>query len=258
MSNKIIIVFSFVFLLIFTFLLSQSELAPQIVCQKDGAQMVLVPEGEFIYGIKKTNRSSILINLPVDQTNFFETEFSEQAIQIPAFYIDVYEVTNEQYLKFCSETRHRYPNYINNQRWNHPRQPVVGIGWKDAEAYAKWAGKRLPTEREWEKAARGPNGNIWPWGDIPQSDCFNGKAAGFWATTVVGSFPNGKSYYGVMDMAGNVWEMTSDFWLEASHAMRGGSYLNSIAYVRTMVRWAMNDELDGATWLGFRCVKDID
>lgn len=259
-ANKIFFVFSALFLLTSSLIQSQPEPAKKIICKKDGAQMVLIPKGEFIYGIRRNERTLLLRDLPIDETSFFATEFPQQIKQIPSYYIDVFEITNEQYMKFCKETKHRSPKFVNNRRWNNPKQPVVGVGWQDAEEYAKWAGKRLPTEEEWEKAARGPNGNIWPWGNISQPEIFNGKDAGYWATVNVGSYPSGKSFYGVMDMAGNVWEMTSGIWNvnTNSYSMRGGSYLNTAAYVRTMVRWAAGDEQDGATWLGFRCVMDLD
>ena len=234
-----------------------NQLPEKIISSKDGAEMVLIPEGEFIFGMNKSERDRWLKRLATPNLPLFMKEFPKQTESLPAYYIDVFEVTNEQYKKFIRETGNRKPRFLRDSRWNHPKQPVVGVGWEDAEAYAHWAGKRLPSEKEWEKAARGTDGRIWPWGDEPNADNYNGKGQGNWTTVVVGSFPTGRSQYGVMDMAGNVWEMTTGIWEDSGHAMRGGSYLNAGAYTRTTIRWAADNEDTGSTWLGFRCVMEI-
>jgi len=138
--------------------------------------------------------------------------------------------------------------------------PATFVGWKQADAYCKWAGARLPTEEEWEKAARGqlnPQGeedkskHWWPWGDIPDPARF-AHATGH--AEPVGSHPLGDSEYGISDLAGNVWELTSSPWDGQSHVMKGGSYLNALCQVRSSVRWASSREDKGAEYLGFRCV----
>ena len=133
-----------------------------------------------------------------------------------AFYIDKYEVTNFQYKQFIDATGRATPAYWNDEKYNQPNQPVVGITWHDAVAYAKWAGKRLPTEAEWEKAARGIDGRRYPWGNEWDSLKCNSDIGGdgYQYTAPVGSFPAGVSPYGVMDMIGNVWEYTSDWYSE--------------------------------------------
>ena len=188
--------------------------------------------------------------------HIFDTELPKSTQYIEPFYIDRFEVTNEQYGRFLGETGHRKTRYWQYPQLNGKRQPVVGVGWQDATAYCNWAGKRLPSEEEWEKAARGTDGRKWPWGDQPDDSRYNGQKRANYAPLNVGSFPSGDSPYGVSDMAGNVWEMTSGTW-ESSKAMRGGSFLNSIDEVRVTVRWAARDEDRGAGWLGFRCVMDV-
>lgn len=234
----------------------QSSLQKEILCFKDSSYMVLVPGGSFVYGIKKATRDSLLRTLSTPILPVFGLESTKVIKHLPSYYIDKYEVTNRQYAQFIKETGHRQPKLWSSPLFNHPDQPVVAIGWADAEAYAMWAGKRLPSEAEWEKAARGPNGFFWPWGDKPSGQKYNGKAQGNYAPVRVGSFPSGMSPCGAMDMAGNVYEMTTGTWGVSGKAMRGGSFLNSAAYTRTMFRWAPEDTLDGASWLGFRCVLD--
>lgn len=232
------------------------ELPAEIISKKDKSTMILIPAGKFIYGMNKPKRDSIIKSLNNPLLQIFNYEFPESKKYLNSYYIDKYEITNKQYAQFLKETGHRKPKYWSTRLYNQPDQPVVGIGWADAEKYAEWAGKRLPSEEEWEKAARGTDGRIWPWGNKSNGDNYNGSSQGNYAPMAVGSFPAGASPYGLMDMAGNVYEMTTGSWGVAGKAMRGGSYLNSGAYTRTMFRWAMDDEENGAEYLGFRCVMD--
>lgn len=229
-------------------------LQARIVSQADGAEMSLIPAGSFIYGINQNEIKEWVKRQGTGWDNIiYPTEYSRRTITLPAFYIDRYEVTNERYLRFVQATKHRPSRYADFPQLNAPKQPVVGVGWGDAEAYCKWAGKQLPSEEQWEKAARGTDGRIWPWGNDPNKKLFNGRAAGYFAPLSVGSYPNGDSPYGVADMAGNVWEMTSGIWKDSAKTMRGGSFLNRLIDVRVTVRWAAADEESGANWLGFRC-----
>lgn len=233
-----------------------TTLNEEIHIEKDNSIMVLIPKSDFIYGIKKDERDRILKELSTANFDIFKFEHSEKKKSLGNYYIDKFEVTNKQYKKFTKQTSHRKPRFWKSKVFNKPNQPVVGIGWADANKYCFWATKRLPTEEEWEKAARGTDGRIWPWGNKPSSEKYNGKGQGNNAPVDVGSYKSGASPYGVMDMAGNVYEMTTGTWVSGSKAMRGGSFLNAGALTRTMFRWAAEDEKDGARWLGFRCVKE--
>ena len=169
--------------------------AKKITWKKDGAKMVLVPAGSFDMGSGESSDEQ-----PV------------HTVYVDAFYMDEYEVTNAQYWKFMSATGHREPRYWDDSDSNQPNQPVIGVDWNDAVAYARWAGKRLPTEAKWEYAARGGlEGKKYPWGDpISTSQANYGNYVG--KTVPVGSYSaNG---YGLYDMAGNVYEWCSDWYDE--------------------------------------------
>lgn len=233
------------------------SLPKSLKSQPDGTEMVLVSAGSFVYGLNQSELKSLLRKISAGWADIFGTEQPHQTKTLPAFYIDRFEVTNEQYNRFVRVARYNRPSrFASYPQLNNPRQPVVGVGWKDAEAYCRWSRKRLPSEEEWEKAARGTDGRIWPWGNEPGDNRFNGLTTGYFAPAPVGSFRSGDSPYGVADMAGNVWEMTSGNWQGSGKAMRGGSFLNPTSEVRVTVRWSARDEDRGANWLGFRCVID--
>lgn len=238
-----------------------------IVWEKDGAEMVLVPAGEFQMGSNMGDPDEKPIH----------------TVHLDAFYIDKYEVTVAQYKQFISSTGHPEPT----KRWedpqyNQPNYPVIGVTWYDAMAYAEWAGKRLPTEAEWEKAARGGlAGKKYPWGNTAPEDDeqhwanydFLGASDGK-ATFPVGSFPpNG---YGLYDMAGNAWEWCldeyqQDFYassprenplggkilanykaITSARVIRGGSWENYDNLIRVSNR--NREHPTQIHYLGFRCV----
>ena len=227
------------------------------IISKDGSIMILIPAGSF----------------PMGGTNELD-ETPERRVSVPAFYIDTYEVTHEQYATFLMATGRRAPIDWTDGRMpeKFAKHPVVNVTWHDATAYATWAGKRLPTEAEWEKACRGSDGRVHPWGN---SGANKKSATGTNAkesTVPVGSFPDDTSPYGVMDMAGNAWEWTADWYkgypgndqfeVEFGNkykVIRGGG---AIAYEQKAASRRCADRNQSLPFgtheaLGFRCVKDL-
>jgi formylglycine-generating enzyme required for sulfatase activity len=162
----------------------------------DGATYVFVPAGEFAMG----------------STNGNADEQPVHPVNLDSFWIMQTEVTNGEYQRCVEAGACAKPR---GEHWDDPAfaaYPVVGIAWDDANLYAAWAGGRLPTEAEWEKAARGPNGGAYPWGDdIPNDSLLNFEEPKG-APQPVGSYPAGASPYGVLDMAGNVEEWIADWY----------------------------------------------
>ncbi|MDR4506800.1 MAG: formylglycine-generating enzyme family protein [Candidatus Brocadiaceae bacterium] len=230
--------------------------------------MVLIPAGEFIMGENTRYKWTFLLSY-----NIYDGPAHK--VYLDAYYIDRYEVTNEQYRKFVEETGHRGSICWNDSRFNGPKKPVTGVTWDDAMAYAKWAGKRLPTEAEWEKAARGADNRLWPWGnEIFSEETCNVWETKFRKTTDVGIFEKGKSPYGCYDMAGNAWEWCADYYdqnyyfqspsnnpkgpeFAQQKVIRGGSFLWFGHYARCSARYrvphyARNQQI------GFRCAKSLN
>ncbi|MBD3182425.1 SUMF1/EgtB/PvdO family nonheme iron enzyme [Candidatus Poribacteria bacterium] len=195
-------------------------------------------------------------------------------VYLDTYYIDVYEVSNKLYKKFIDDTGHRKPKFWDDAKFNLPGYPVVGVTWEDAKAYAEWAGKRLPTEAEWEKAARG--GLVrekYPWGYGINHDKANYQGTGSkdtWSYTApIGSFePNG---YGLYHVAGNVWEWCSDWYSPTYYAnsprqnpkgpdsgkgriLRGGGWSSFPPDLRVSERFFSASAPEDK--FGFRCAKD--
>lgn len=252
--------------------------------QKDGAEMVFVPAGEFVMGDSKSE---------------FADQTPEHIVYLDAFLIDKYEITRAQYQKCveagvcnksCVETDtcgDEEAGLFDKEKYNLDNQPIVGIYWTDAQAYCNWVDARLPTEAEWEKAARGMDRRKYPWGNDFDSSKLNSLRNDGFDNTVapVGSFPEGASPYGALDMAGNVWEWTSSLYKlnkdedeyfgyaydsedgrenlklgDNSHstwAVRGGSWENGEEQVTTTWR---NSYTRGTRYAhtGFRCVRSVE
>ena len=180
--------------------------------------MVRVPAGDFLMG-SNARELGLREDFPGDESPI-------HLVYLNDFWIDKYEATNEQYREFVKATGHREPIYWSEPGFSGPRQPVIGVSWDDAVTYCKWRGMYLPTEAQWEKAARGIDGRKYPWGnDFPDEDedgigglqnlraNFNSR---HYKTFDVGSFSKGVSPYGAWDMSGNVWEWCGD-WYEKDY-----------------------------------------
>jgi formylglycine-generating enzyme required for sulfatase activity len=229
----------------------------KVVCAAPPAGMVLIPAGEFIMGSEEGEAD----------------ESPVQKIYLEAFYLDKYEVTNYEYRQFVTKTHHREPYDWENTDFNQDKQPVVGVSWNDATDYCGWAKKRLPTEAEWEKAARGEDGRTFPWGNKWDERNANSSSSNKQKTVPVGSYPKGISPYGAYDMAGNVWEWCNDWYSENYYhmvpkqnpagpsmgdakAIRGGGWFDSPAQLRSSNRY-YSHAMVRYNAIGFRCAKDL-
>jgi len=199
---------------------------------RDGKEMILIPGGPFLFGPDK------------------------QTKELPSFYIDRYLVTNDEYRAIVDAKGYSFPPHWRKGAplpgtGNHP---VVQVTWFDAAAYAEWAGKRLPSGPEWEKAARSTDGRVYPWGDLFDPLRLNCGDKGPMTTLPVGQFsPQGDSPYGLADMAGNVYEWTNDGNPVVTMGLRGGSWLDGRDEARTFAvrRHTPRRKND---FIGFRCV----
>ena len=233
---------------------------PPTLRETGGREMVLVGAGGFVMGA------------------------SRREVHLDAYYMDRVPVTNAQYAVFLDATNYKPTDagakrFLAHWRSGKPnrgeeRHPVVYVSWYDARAYAKWAGQRLPTEAEWEKAARGTDGRRYPWGRAEPKSTHANFARGREGTTAVGAYPEGASPYGVLDLAGNVWEWCEDVFdadfyengpsmnpklaapqkSKAGHVMRGGSFMYEASALRTYHRIAFDPWYRFAEG-GFRCAK---
>lgn len=177
---------------------------------KDGAEMVWVPEGEFLMGSTDAEIAKLVSENSDWKAERFESEKPQHKVYLDGYWIYKNEVTVAQYRKFCLETNKTMPE---EPKWGWiDSHPIVNVTWDAAADYAKWAGASLPTEAQWEKAARGTDGRIYPWGNEWDASKCNEQTKGPGMTQPVGSYAAGVSPYGCMDMAGNVWEWCTDWY----------------------------------------------
>lgn len=176
-----------------------------------------------------------------------------------AFWIDKFPVTNRQYDAFCRATGYRAAKFQKDPRFSHPDAPVVGVSVADAQKYASWIGKDLPTEEQWEKAARGVDGRAFPWGNdeaAGEAQACSGRDAATGGTAPVTASADGASPYGVRDMSGNVWEWTKSTVTdtEVLHVIKGGCYNDTGGWLRADARLeaAPKDKHEN---VGFRLVR---
>ncbi len=234
--------------------------------------MVYVPGGEFIMGLSKERVAQIVAQFklpPVMTDTWFGMSEPEERVLLNPFCIDVHPVTNAQYKKFVDATNHAPPP---SPDWTEKAvkpgcqsKPVTDVDWADATAYAKWAGKRLPREAEWEKAARGIDGRLFPWGNDWDPNLCGASESDTADTAVVNLNPGGLSPYGASDMAGNVQEWTADPLkpypgADARAAVQGGCRPSAerphgADLVLRMARAARACARSART-LGFRCAQD--
>jgi len=180
----------------------------------DGATMVWVPGGEFTMGLSNEEVTAIIHVNPSWREDWFSDCTPKHAIMLEGFWIYENPVTVAQYLSFCAATGHRIPQ---KPRWGWlDTHPIVRVSWADAWAYCQWAGTRLLTEAEWEKAARGTDSRLFPWGNEWSNSeylhCSKQRGGDAGKTAPVGSYSSGASPYGVLDMEGNVGEWCADFY----------------------------------------------
>jgi len=233
---------------------------PATFTGKDGAPMVLVPAGEFTMGSEQGD----------------DDEQPVHRVVLDSFYLDTFEVTNGRFAKFVAAIQSEPPWGFADQETPvvHAEQPVRWVNWLEATGYCLWAGKRLPTEAEWEKAARGTDGRPYPWGhELPTAaQAVFGLTEGAETVAPIGNRHAGRSPYGVHDLAGNLYEWVTDWYDDAFYTtqltrnprgpsegtakvQRGGSYINSPYRLRSAFR-TKGDPTEHDPHVGFRCAQD--
>jgi serine/threonine protein kinase len=253
---------------------------PEVINEKDNSTMIYIPAGEFTMG-----------------SDIYSFERPVQQISLDAYLIDKYLVTNRQFKQFVEESGYQtdaekagFGNVRIGRRmreyegatWKEPDgatpiegkddYPVSQTSYDDAEAYCQWAGKDLPTEAQWEKAARGPNGSVYPWGSSePDDTTANFVDIDLGETTAVTTYEKGQSYYGAFDMAGNLNQWCKDWYTEGerqaknptgptegtTRVLKGGSFSEGIDSLRSPSRSSAEPSTSSAIY-GFRCVKKAE
>ena len=213
--------------------------------------MIEIPAGRFVMGSDSGNPD----------------ERPRQYLFVEAFYIDPYEVTNADYAEFMEWTGHAAPPHWKNAAFpeGEEKYPICNVSFTDAQAFASWAGKRLPSEREWEKAARGQDGRVYSWGDVFDASLCNTWESGIGAALPVDAYPGGKSPYGLWNTVGNVWEWVGEWYQpypqstytrpefgDKYRVLRGGAWNMSADYARCPARYYLEPDYRHLSF-GFRC-----
>src|SRR5438128_1916358 len=240
---------------------ASAPLLPSAITGNDGAPMVLIPAGEFTMGSEQGD----------------DDEQPVHRVVLDRFYLDTFEVTNGRFAKFVAAIQSEPPWGFADQETPviHAEQPVRWVNWLEATGYCLWAGKRLPTEAEWEKAARGTDGRIYPWGNEPPTptQAVFGLKEGAETVSPIGNRDTGRSPYGIHDLAGNLYEWVADWYDETVYTsnpaidprgpvegtvkvQRGGSYLNNPYRLRASFR-TKSDPTEHAPNVGVRCAQDV-
>lgn len=242
--------------------------------------MVAIPQASFIFRVRGieiegSNDVGVDVQYPWED---MPRRFHEHKMEIRPFYMDKYPVTNAEFKKFLDASHYHPQNDLNFLRdWKNgtypdgwANKPVTWVSLEDARAYAKWAGKRLPHEWEWQYAAQGTDGRTYPWGNAWQQDAAPAPSHGrtLNAPDDVDAHPSGASSFGVMDLVGNVWQWTDEYTDEHTRAgiLRGGSHYQPLGSIWYFPQAYRNDEhgklllmapsYDRSGTLGFRCVED--
>jgi len=244
------------------------------------SEMVLIPAGKFAMGTSPAEAKKLSSNDEWNEKMFYNEQPARE-VCLESFYIDRYEVTNRQYKRFIDATGHKPPSHWvdNTYGFGKGNHPVVGVSYYDAQAYAKWAGKRLPTEEEWEKAAQGTSSREYPWGEEPPvikiwdrfslSRC-NIRMARIYDTKAVGNYPWGQSPFGIDDMAGNAAEWVDTPYKpypgnkhrdrdygKGNYTLRGGCWFGESFYARVASRRGFSPS-GSDLGTGFRCAKSLN
>jgi formylglycine-generating enzyme required for sulfatase activity len=247
------------------------------VSEKDGMNLHYIPAGPFMMGSTAEDGLAECKKMRTNcQLQWFSGEAPPHKVTLNAFWIDETEVTNRMYALCAAAGACQPPadkssatrkNYYDDAQY--ANYPVTNVVWDEAKAYCAWAGRALPSEAQWEKAARGTDGRTYPWGnDLPNKELLN-YDVNVSDTTEVGLYVNGRSPYGAYDMAGNVWEWVND-WADGSYyasspasnplgpdsgesrGLRGGSWYGNVIGVRSTYR-GWDSPVDRVSIIGFRC-----
>jgi len=198
--------------------------------------VVAVPGGSFVMGAAQIREA--------------EAPNPPHEVMLSPFLMGVYPVTNAEYRAFVAATEAAAPPGWQDRRYSHPEQPVIGVSWDDAVAYCDWAQATLPTEAQWERCARGPDGRRYPWGEAEPDDHL-AHFAQDWnrgGPSRIGTHAAGRSPVGCYHLAGNVWEWCRDSWLKEAHEIRRAQPRDPLVQADTPVR-----PLRGGCWRSIDC-----